>query len=70
MNLETGQREAKLLDGSKATTPKINVDDKKRMFSKELEDALRNLNDDGNTIPQEADQLTDEEKKIKSVKNL
>lgn len=70
--MQTGEREAKLLDEKdaqkKSNDPKINVEsDRKGMFSKELEDALKKLNDDSINTGQEVPKLTEEELKIKSV---
>jgi hypothetical protein len=73
--LKTGEREAKLLDEKdshkQSKSPKINLDsDRKMMFSKELEDALKKLNDDSTNSGQEGPKLSEEELKIKSVCNI
>lgn len=51
LNIQTGEREGKLLDEAESQTEKVNtisesISNAKRKISKELEDAIKSLNDD------------------------
>jgi hypothetical protein len=48
LNLATGQREAKLLDETEGGVETKKTENKERMMSKELEEALMKLNDENN----------------------